>query len=203
MKKLLGLLAFLALLIGGAVFGVSRFVATDDLAGCGDAPGTGECAPADAIVAISGGDTSARTSEAVALFKQGWAKTLIVSGAALDPTGPSNAAVMRREAIAAGVPNDAILVDELSQDTSGNALGVAQMARDNNLHTIIVVTSPYHQRRAGIVFKRAFNDIGNVRNHPTPADKYWPAQWWLHPTSWYLAVTEMIKTVAELSRSDP
>ncbi len=201
MSKLLGSLIGLVIILGLIIFGVNRFVSLDDLAGCGDQPTRAGCAPADAIVAISGGDTSARTDEAVKLYQAGWAKTLIVSGAALDPRGPSNAAAMRRHAIDAGVPASAILTDNLSQDTSGNALGVALVAKEHNLRTIIVVTSPYHQQRASIVFNRAFIDIGTVRNHPTPTDKYWPSTWWTNPTSWYLVASEMIKTIAELTRS--
>lgn len=202
MKKLLGFIIVPLAIVGLAIFGVQRFVSVDDLPGCESQPTNNGCAKADAIVAISGGDTSARTHEAVRLYMQGWADNLVVSGAALDPRGPSNAATMRREAIDAGVPASAILVDELSQDTNGNALGVAQLAKQHGLHTIIVVTSPYHQRRASIVFGRAFVGIGSVRNHATPDDKYWPSMWWTQPVSWYLVSGEIIKTGAELSRSN-
>lgn len=201
MNKLTGFLIATALVLGLAFFGVWRYVSLDDLAGCSEGPtAVGGCARADAIVAISGGDTEARTAEAVELYKQGWSERLIVSGAALDPTGPSNAATMRQQAIEAGVPAAAIIVDELSQDTGGNALGVAQIAEKEGIHTIIVVTSPYHQRRAALVFERAFVGLGTVRSHPTANDDFWPTHWWSSPSSWYLVTTEMIKSLAELAR---
>ncbi|MBL8159154.1 YdcF family protein [Candidatus Saccharibacteria bacterium] len=200
MKKLSGLLITVVVLAGLLGIGTQMYVSVDDLAGCEDRPTTGGCVKADAIVAISGGDTSARTAEAVELYKRGWAGTLIVSGAALDPTGPSNAATMRAEAIRAGVPSNRILVDELSQDTSGNAKGVAMVAREHDLRRVIVVTSPYHQRRAELVFERAFMDFGSVRSHPTQGDQYWPPLWWTQPGSWILVIGEMAKTVAELSK---
>src|SRR5687768_17407890 len=71
-------------------------------------------AKADAIVAISGGETDARTAEAVRLYNQGLAPNLIFSGAAADPNGPSNAKAMAASAHEAGVPTSAIHLDETS-----------------------------------------------------------------------------------------
>ena len=44
--------------------------------------GEGDCRKADAIVVVSGGDTNARTDEAIKLYKEGWAPLIVVSGAA-------------------------------------------------------------------------------------------------------------------------
>ena len=65
--------------------------------------GEGDCRKADAIVAVSGGDTNARTDEAIKLYKEGWAPLIVVSGAAAaDKTGPSNAKAMYQRAINSG-----------------------------------------------------------------------------------------------------
>ena len=95
-----------AVLFIAFIVGISFYLQPNDLGSCGETAGTtGNCQPVDAIVAISGGDTQARASWAIGLYKNGWSNTLIFSGAAQDKSGPSNAAVMKKLAISAGVPS--------------------------------------------------------------------------------------------------
>jgi uncharacterized SAM-binding protein YcdF (DUF218 family) len=181
------------LVIGGmaAVSGISSYLAPDDLKDCAKPdPLVAKCAPADVIVAISGGDTPARTSEAVKLYKDGWAPKLLFSGAALDKSGPSNAEAMRAQALKAGVPESALLLDTRAEDTAENAQGTRQLlsSKDSRL---ILVTSPYHQRRASLEFGKVFGANVKIINHPTPTDRGWSSNWWMTPHGWWLAVTEL------------
>jgi uncharacterized SAM-binding protein YcdF (DUF218 family) len=102
---------------------------------------------ADAIVAISG-DTGARASTAVALWKQGLAPLIVFSGAAIDPASVSSAEIMRREALRQGVPESATLIEPASATTEANASEVAKLMVQRKMRSAILVTSPYHQRRA-------------------------------------------------------
>ena len=53
------------------VIAISVFLAPDSLVDCGDTPsGESGCQKADAIIAVSGGDTQARTEEAIALYQK-------------------------------------------------------------------------------------------------------------------------------------
>ena len=104
--KLVGLMIFAALVI----FGLSAYLSPNDLGKC-QSVGEGDCRKADAIVVVSGGDTNARTDEAIKLYKEGWATLIVVSGAAADKTGPSNAKAMYQRAINSGVPEKAIVMD--------------------------------------------------------------------------------------------
>lgn len=174
------------------VVSIAAYLGPDDLRSCGEAPSdkTG-CQPADAIVAVSGGDTSARTSEAIKLYQRGWAKQLIFSGAALDVNSPSNAEVMRDQALRAGVSSDAILIDPSSNTTLENAANVSGIFADNDISSIILVTSAYHQRRTSLEFGK-FDNI-TVRNHPVAYDNQWSGLWWLTPSGWWLAGSELVK----------
>lgn len=193
MKTLLGSIIAVALI----VVGIGAYLGPDDLAGCDIAPTLKDpCQAADAIVAVSGGDTTARTQEAVRLYKSGWAPKLIFSGAAQDKTGPSNAEAMRREARASGVPDEAIITEELSATTYQNAKNTQAIVRNNNLTSVILVTSAYHQRRAGLEFRKRSGDSVTVRNHPIKNDDQWSGLWWLTPTGWFLAISELVKIVA-------
>lgn len=185
-------------LFGTALFGLHSFVSIDDLRQCDEKPTSGECARADAIVVVSGGDTEARVQEALELYDNGWAPKLIVSGAAQDISGPSNAVAMQQQAIEAGVPATAIIIDESARNTSQNASESAELARVNDVRNIIVVTSPYHLTRATLVFEREFAGIGAVRSHPSDNDHNWPGNWWLTGRGWWLVGGEMLKSVVEL-----
>ena len=117
----------LIVLIALAIFVVACtfFLAPNDIADC-STPGIyqssiSKCQKVDAIISISGGNTAARTNEAVRLYQQGWAEKVIFSGAAADVSSPSNANVMKSQAIEQGVPAANILIDEDAKNTNQNA----------------------------------------------------------------------------------
>lgn len=176
------------------------YLGPNDLSSCGDNPDdknlNSACHPADAIVAISGGDTLGRAGEATKLYKNGWAPYLIFSGAAQDKSGPSNAEAMRKSAIAGGVPATAILVEEASVNTEENAANTRALIKNYQLQRIILVTSAYHQRRASLEFgKKTENTPLEVVNHPVPYDKQWTKMWYLTPSGWWLVMGELVKVV--------
>jgi len=156
-----------------------------------------ELTKVDAIVAISGGETSARAEEAIKLYQEGWATHLIFSGAAQDPSSPSNAQAMATEAIAAGVPASAIQLDETSVDTQQNAANVKTIVEADGYKSIILVTSPYHQRRAFILFHRALPQLVIV-NHSAPDQTWSRSRWWATSASRSLTISELQKVLFEL-----
>jgi len=177
------------------IIGLSIYLQPDDLSKCGKTPGTDfPCTTVDAIVAVSGGDTNARTNQAVDMYKNGWSKVLIFSGAAQDKTGPSNAAVMKDLAVAAGVPTSAIYLDEHSETTQQNAENSQTIFTKLNIKSVILVTSGYHQRRAGLEFKKRSKDV-TILNHPVTTDKDWSFWWWTTPHGWWLAIGEAVKII--------
>jgi len=175
---------------------IGNYLAPDDLGKCVQTPSSEQnCQKVDAIVAVSGGNTSLRTAEAVKLYQNGWGNYLVFSGAAKDDTSPSNAAVMRAQALKDGVPAEAILIDETSRTTHQNAQNVTALFQKNNINSVIVVTSPYHQRRAGLEFHQRLMNV-QVKNHPVQNDSDWPWYWWATPRGWWLAVGEIVKVGA-------
>ncbi len=175
------------------------YLGPDDLSQCGDTPDDKHvnqtCHSVDAIVAISGGDTTARTAEAIKLYQKGWAEKLIFSGAAQDKTGPSNAQAMKNQAEFNGVPPSAILIEETSVNTEENATNTQMLIRNNNVHRIVLVTSAYHQKRASLEFKKRAGSEVVVMNHPVAHDKQWRENWYLTPAGWWLAMGELVKII--------
>jgi len=190
--KIVGIIFGLVISAALLVAGISVYLQPNSFVGCQQTPtGSGNCRKADAIVAVSGGDTSARTDAAIRLYKNGWGDRLIFSGAAQDKSGPSNAAVMQARAIAQGVPKSSIEIDEQSIDTEQNAANSDTIFQKDNIHSIILVTSGYHQRRAYLEFKHVTHDI-TIYNAPTD-DSDWNGWWWLTPRGWWLAGVELLK----------
>ena len=184
------------ILLIAIIVGLSIYLQPNDFVGCGDVPGTEpQCQAADAIVVVSGGDTNARTDEGIRLLDNDWADTIIFSGAAQDKTGPSNAAAMKAHAIAEGVDENAILIEELSETTTQNAQNTQSIFENNNFEKVILVTSGYHQRRASLSFASGAQST-TVLNWPLAVDKDWSAWWWATPRGWWLAIGEVVKIIA-------
>jgi uncharacterized SAM-binding protein YcdF (DUF218 family) len=155
---------------------------------------------ADAIVAISG-DTGARAATAIALWKQGYAPIIVFSGAAIDPDSVSSAEIMRREALRQGVPESATLIEPASATTEENASEVARLMVQRKMRSAILVTSPYHQRRAALLFARAFEPASlMLRNYPARDPEWDPNFWWRHDPLRSRTLVELAKLGAELLR---
>ncbi|HKW78830.1 MAG TPA: YdcF family protein [Candidatus Limnocylindria bacterium] len=185
-----GAILMLALGVGGLVAVGHALAVADPLA------------KADVIVAVSG-DAGPRTKTAVSLWKQGYAPLLLFSGAALDPESVSSAELMKRDAMTLGVPASAILVEPASTSTEENAKLVAELMSARGLRTAILVTSPYHQRRASILFTRSFAPAGLAfRNHPADDPEWDPDGWWMREPSRHLTLVELAKLGAVMLETE-
>lgn len=150
----------------------------------------------DYIVVVSGGDTIGRTKKGIELYKQAYAPKLLLSGDAADPKSPSNAKVMRNFAIDNGVPEEDIIIEENSKDTYQNATeSILKLIKVGPQQQIILVTSPYHSRRARLEFQRAFEKqtIEAKIISVNALDKNWGRFWWMNPKSVIIASFELLK----------
>jgi len=151
----------------------------------------------DAIVVVSGGDTDARIAEGVRLYLQKWAPKIIFSGAAAEGD-VSNALAMKRIAIASGVPAGDIIIEEKSKTTEENADFTAKVIEENKVKSIILVTSPYHQRRAYNQFRYYLGKDFVILNH-SAKDTTWRKQgWWENANARFLTLGEVMKNFYEL-----
>lgn len=193
--KFIKIIVLVLVICFGIIWAISSYLGVDDLKKCGTTPSSKKgCEAADAIVAISGGDTSARTSEAINLYKNGWANILIFSGAAADKSGPSNAKVMQEQVIAAGVDPNSILIDEASETTAENATETSNIFKEHGITSAILVTSAYHERRAMLEFDKRTTGV-SLRAHPVSTDNQWGPMWWSTPTGWALAIPETVNSL--------
>ena len=147
----------------------------------------------DAIVVISGDEQMARFQEGVSLYERGLGQYLVFSGAAYD-NGTSNADVMRDLAVKRGVPDRAIFEEPLGGDTWGNAVYTRQVLEEHGLRSAILVTSPYHARRAKLTFDAAYAGSGIALSvHAAPDSQWRKLSWWQQPETRRLTFTELQK----------
>ena len=149
--------------------------------------------PSDAIVVISGDEAMARFQEGVRLYRAGLGRSLVFSGAARD-NGTSNANVMHDMAIAAGVPPSAIVEDPLGEDTWGNAVYTRGLLEQRGARSAILVTSPYHARRAKLTFDAAYKGSGiGLAVHSAPDGEWRKLSWWHDAGTRRLTFSELQK----------
>lgn len=149
---------------------------------------------ADAIVVVSGGQTTSRAEKGIDLYKQGYAPKIIFSGASLDD-GPSNAFAMRDQALASGVPASNIYIDEKSQNTYENAVNSKVILQSLAASKIILVTSPYHQRRANQTFESVLGKDYQLMGVSAFDDRWSKSQWWRRGFPLFISVSETWKLI--------
>lgn len=146
----------------------------------------------DAIVVVSGGQTTSRAEKGIELYKEGYAPKIIFSGAALDD-GPSNAFAMRDQALEAGVPARNISIDEKSQNTFENADNSKRILDEYGAKKIILVTSPYHQRRANQTFESVLGKDYTVIGISAYDSRWSKSGWWHQGFPIFISISEMWK----------
>lgn len=135
-------------------------------------------ARADAIVVLGAAQyrgrpspvLRARLDHAVALFAQGFAPRLVLTGGIAEGDTASEAAVSRTYVMRAGVPDSAILLENDGRTTQQSLHAVARLLEARGLQRVILVSDPFHLLRASVVARR--NGLA-VRTSPTRADDAW------------------------------
>jgi uncharacterized SAM-binding protein YcdF (DUF218 family) len=152
--------------------------------------------PADAIVVISGGETRSRTITGIELYQDKIAPLIIFSGDAIDPYSPSNAEAMRDIAVEEfEIPSDNIVIEEEATSTFENATNLKVVFDRFDIHSIILVTSPYHQRRSKMTFQNVMGPEFTIINHSS-TDEFWrKIAWYQNDKALYLTFAELWKII--------
>ncbi len=137
-----------------------------------------EMKPADVIVVLAGEETE-RVEYGVKLFKDGWARKdkMVLAG------GPlvwkyTWASLMKEHAMYLGVPKKAILLEDKSRNTEEDARFTKEILNKYGYKSCILVTSPYHSRRATKIFRKIMGD--KIMVISAPSEKSWFSfdEWW-------------------------
>lgn len=115
-----------------------------------------EARPADAAIVLGAAVFRDRPSpvlrerinHAIRLYENGTVERLIFTGGVGWGDSRSEAEVARQYALARGVPAEAILMETTSTNTIENLANAEQVGTDQGLQTYLIVSTPYHMRRA-------------------------------------------------------
>jgi uncharacterized SAM-binding protein YcdF (DUF218 family) len=160
---------------------------------------------ADALVLLAGGNTG-RWLEGADLYREGYARHLLLSPGYPDPVGdrlraqgiryPSEAQVMKDVYSQLGVPASQIEIMPSGFDnTADEAAGARRIAVERGWKSIIVVSAKYHTRRALYAFQREFEGSGiTVQVKGSRHEHPQPDGWWRHRSDlrWVLSETQRL-----------
>lgn len=162
-------------------------------------------ARADAVVVLSGSSAYVeRTRRAAELFHEGRAPLILLTN---DNTRGGWSSAQQRnpyfveratdELRKAGVPAEKIkIVPGLASGTRDEAMILREYVLERGLHSLLLVTSPYHSRRALWTFRRTFTGTGaSIGMELANSSALTPsaALWWLRVHGWRTVGGEYVK----------
>jgi uncharacterized SAM-binding protein YcdF (DUF218 family) len=121
---------------------------------------------ADAIVVFAGGVGESglagegyqeRVKHAVDLYHSGHARHLVFSSGYYYLF--REAEIMKVFAISLGVPGEAIILEEEAANTYENVKFVKKILNRNRWRSVLLVSSPYHMRRASLTFRKLAPEV--------------------------------------------
>ena len=110
-----------------------------------------------------------RINHGIDLYRKGRVRKLIFTGGRGNRGELTESAAARRYAMRSGVPAADILIEEKSHTTYENILYAKQLADEQGVRKVLIVSDPLHMKRAVVMA----GDLGLVAEpSPTPSTRY-------------------------------
>jgi len=140
-----------------------------------------EVGSADVIVVLAG-NSPFRARHAESLYARGLAPNVIISNEPLSSHGVQTTWLELRQhgLVRLAIPDEAIVpISEISDSTYEEALRSREIMQSHGWRSAILVTDPFHMRRALLTFRQAFGPAGlAVSASPADGSKYGVDNWW-------------------------
>jgi uncharacterized SAM-binding protein YcdF (DUF218 family) len=158
--------------------------------------------PADVIHVIAGDDY--RTDYAFQLYQQGYGKTVFFTGGWCDIHLYEHGTHAREKALLQGLPLDSIASDDsavMSTYMEAERLKEWIASSASPVRSIIVVSDPFHMRRARWTYQKVFGNQVQIQMAPVPFE-FTPYQsvWWKDVDSRKYVEEEYLKYVFYMFR---
>ena len=137
--------------------------------------------PVEAIVVLGAAQYNGRPSpvlrarldHAIALYREGYAPLILVTGGVGRGDTTSEAAVGRRYAVREGVPERAILLEAEGRTTTASLEAAAEIMKERGLRRAILVSDPFHMLRLKILARRFDMEVltSPTRSSPISASR--------------------------------
>lgn len=119
------------------------------------------------VIVVPTGDMYLRCDQGIKLKKRDWAKKILFTG----KTGSKNAFDFKKRALEQEIKEEDIILEDKATNTLENAQLTKDILLGNNYKTIILVSSPYSQRRQYMTFRKIFRNV-NIKIINYPIEKY-------------------------------
>jgi uncharacterized SAM-binding protein YcdF (DUF218 family) len=133
---------------------------------------------ADVVIALGGDARALREREAAALYRRGLARKVVVSGVPYV-WGMHTSDTRKQYVVSLGVPEHDVLALRDVWNTRQEAIALAHLMHQHRWKSAIIVTAPFHSRRALYTFQRFASDLA-FYSAPVPArpPEWQPERWW-------------------------
>ena len=153
---------------------------------------------ADLITAVSGPEY--RIVYAAELYKKGLAATLFFTGGYSEENQRYEANWSEYLATITGVPQEAIAIDDTTivstYEEAERLKAYIEAHPEKNIKNIIVVTDPYHTRRARWAYQKVLGDQVTIQMASVPFDRTgYTKEWWKQAVSRKMVLTEYLKSI--------
>lgn len=158
-------------------------------------------------VFVLGGSVYDRGMEAVRMYEQGVSDRFIFTGApipsALQAMGidSTEAECTRNTAVRAGLPPELATALNVGTSTYEEFEALLALAQAEGMDTVMVISSKFHLRRIGMVFRKPFRKAGiTVLLHGAPSSTFDESRWWASEDGLIMLNNEYVKLAYYLVR---
>lgn len=156
---------------------------------------TAKLTPTDAVVVLTGG--SERVSTGIELLKAHTAQKLYISGVYQTTSVEQIPGI---EILDKGQRSCCVVLGHIAGTTRGNAEETRAWVKQDNIHSLRLVTANYHMPRSMLMFQKAMPGI-TIIPHPVAPDDVKLQDWWQRPGTTRLLVTEYSKYLLAFLRA--
>ena len=150
---------------------------------------------ADLLVTL-GGDNGARADRVLALYREGFAPRVLLTGpeGGHSKTRAAHLNWRARYLIDEGVPETVLLFDRRSKSSWEEAVNTLKLMQAMGMDRVLVVSDPPHMRRLSWVWGRVFAESGRHYTLVASDMEDWDAQrWWRISSNAQFVFAEYIK----------
>ena len=126
------------------------------------------------VLVVLGGSYGRRETFAVELYKEGYAPRILVSGGD-DESLQQGLSIIRES----GIPENALLVNDQATSTYDEAQQVLDLLLQTDAKSALIVTDPFHTRRALATYKHVFQGHNITLTIVSPDENIDPNSWWI------------------------
>jgi uncharacterized SAM-binding protein YcdF (DUF218 family) len=102
---------------------------------------------------------------------------------------------MKTQAIYLGVDPKNIIIQDRSLSTIEDAKFSLEILKAKKIKSLILVTSPFHMRRAAEVVRKQFGKEIKVIAYPVQKSSFNPNQWWKRHEDTQTVIVELLSTI--------